>query len=64
MSIVKIPKEYAGKKNLVAIPERRLQELLTIERELTETVEIIQAGEAEHRAGKTIRIETLSDLLD
>ncbi len=77
MAHVIIPKEYEGKRSLVAIPKKEYEAYLVMRRtrsrpasqaksredkELAEVLAMIEEAEAEYRAGTTTRITSADQL--
>jgi len=67
MPDVKIPKKFAKRKKLIAVPESEYRNLLKIAQarneELAEVLEIVERAESDYKTGKT-RIITSTDQLD
>ena len=65
MANVSIPKEFAGKKQLIAVPEREYRAFRAFQRDREtdrEFQEVLEA-EAEVRAGKVIRAASAAEAL-
>lgn len=62
---IRVPKEYANQKRLVAVPEALYKEAIRRKKkEEKEVLEIVRRAEKEYREGKTTHITSADQLND